>query len=231
MVQRSQRLLPGVGAPGDRPGHGLRPAAAGRRRTACLLLHRRRGRGRRGAGRGLRAPPRRSPRARRGAPRLRSRAHFAARASPPVSAPTDSELIDALTAQGGGRRITELDRRPYSYATSAPLEELSVRYADGGEGELILKDLARERLLGDAWTKPEFLHDPAREVDAYRRILGPAGIGPRCAAAVAEADPPRHWIALEKVAGVELWQVGELEVWERVARWLGEFHARFADRV
>lgn len=144
------------------------------------------------------------------------------------AAATDRELIEALRSHHDGREITDLRRRPYRYATSAPLEELSVRFSDGEEVTLILKDLSRERLLGDAWTKPGFLHNPAREVEAYRRILAPAGIGPGCAAAVAQADPPRHWLVLEKVPGVELWQVGELEVWERVATWLGEFHARFA---
>ena len=104
---------------------------------------------------------------------------------------------------------------------------------DGGEEMvLILKDLARDRLLGDArTTKPAFLHEPSREVETYRRILAPADIGARCYAAVAESDPARHWLLLEKVPGVELWQVGELSVWEEVARWLGEFHARFAGRI
>ena len=52
---------------------------------------------------------------------------------------------------------------------------------------LILKDLSRERLLGDAaGAKPAFLHEPRRELEAYRRILAPAGIGPRCFAAVAD---------------------------------------------
>src|SRR5206468_618453 len=59
----------------------------------------------------------------------------------------------------------------------------------------------------------------------------PAGIGPRCLAVVADPEEPRHWLLIEKVPGVELWQVGELPVWEDVARWLGEFHAGFAGRV
>jgi Ser/Thr protein kinase RdoA (MazF antagonist) len=38
----------------------------------------------------------------------------------------------------------------------------------------------------------------------------------------------RCWLLLEKVPGVELWQVGELEVWQQVAHWLAGFHVRFA---
>ncbi len=150
---------------------------------------------------------------------------------PVTEAVSDQELIDALGEQQG-REVLELARRPYRYATSAPLEEVRASLEDGAELELILKDLRRDRLIGDARrTKPTFLHQPDREVETYRRILSPAGIGPRCVAAVGEPDPPRHWLLLEKVPGVELWQVGELSVWEEVARWLGGFHARFGGRV
>jgi Ser/Thr protein kinase RdoA (MazF antagonist) len=144
---------------------------------------------------------------------------------------SDQELIARLS-EHEGRDVLELERRPYRYATSAPLEEVRVSMDDGAEMKLILKDLSRDRLLGDArTTKPEFLHQPGRELETYRRILAPAGIGARCFAAVAETDPPRHWLLIEKVPGVELWQVGELSIWEEVARWLGGFHARFAGRI
>jgi hypothetical protein len=145
---------------------------------------------------------------------------------------SDRELIEALGHQLDGREISALRRRPYRYATSAPLEEVTV-LADGEEvGPLILKDLSRDRLIGDARAaKPEFVYEPRREVETYRRILAPAGIGPRCVAAVVERGGARCWLLLDKVPGVELWQVGELEIWEQVARWLAGFHARFADDV
>jgi Ser/Thr protein kinase RdoA (MazF antagonist) len=148
---------------------------------------------------------------------------------PRTAPPSDRDLIELLRGQG---EVLALSRRPYRYATSAPLEELRVRLAGGGELALIFKDLSRDRLLGDApATKPAFLHEPLRELETHRRILDPAGIGPRCVAAVAGSRPPRHWLLLEKVPGVELWQVGELPVWEAVAAWLGGFHARFAGRL
>jgi Phosphotransferase enzyme family len=146
-------------------------------------------------------------------------------------APSDRELIDLLSREDSVGDVAGLSRRPYRYATSAPLEELRVETAGGAELDLILKDLSRERLLGDAGTtKPEFLHQPERELETYRGILSPAGIGPRCLAAV--ADPPeRYLLLIEKVPGVELWQIGELAIWEEVARWLGAFHAGFAGRL
>ena len=145
--------------------------------------------------------------------------------------PSDQELIEVLSGQDGIGKVVGLTRRPYRYATSAPLEEVRVETTGGPDLDLILKDLARERLIGDAGaTKPEFLHQPEREIETYRRILAPAGIGPRCFGAVAEA-PDRYLLLIEKVPGVELWQIGELPVWEEVARWLGGFHATFAGRL
>jgi Ser/Thr protein kinase RdoA (MazF antagonist) len=145
--------------------------------------------------------------------------------------PSDREVVDLLSGQDGVGDVVDMTRRPYRYATSAPLEELHVETADGAKIELILKDLSRDRLLDEAAaTKPEFLHRPERELETYRRILAPAAIGPRCFGVVAESDPPRHWMVIEKVPGVELWQVGELSVWEEVAGWLGGLHASFAGR-
>jgi hypothetical protein len=146
----------------------------------------------------------------------------------PVS---DDELHEIVRAGFADRVVTSLRRQPYRYATSAPLEEVRVGFADGHEAALIVKDLARERRLDDARrSKPEFLYDPRRDLETHRRILVPEGIGPRCYAAVHDPERSRYWLLLEK-AGVELWQIGELEVWEAVARWLAAFHARFAGRV
>jgi Phosphotransferase enzyme family len=141
--------------------------------------------------------------------------------------PADRELIEALDECLDGRKIVGLRRSPYRYSTSAPLEQVRVLTQDGAETALIFKDLSRERLLGDARvSKPEFLHEPRREIETYRRILAPAGIRPRCVAAVAEGR--RQWLLIEKVPGIELWQIGELSVWKEVAAWLGGLHARFA---
>jgi thiamine kinase-like enzyme len=45
------------------------------------------------------------------------------------------------------------------------------------------------------------------------------------------ANGHENWLLIEKIPGVELWQVGELSVWEAVATWLGRFHARFASEI
>lgn len=146
------------------------------------------------------------------------------------AAPTDAEIVEALEgALGSG--VKRLSRRPYAYATSAPLEEVRV-VTVGGELTMILKDLSRERLLGDARTsKPALTYEPRREIDTYQRILGPSGIGPRLYASVTDGERSSYWLLIEKVQGVELWQIGEFEIWEAAAEWLGRMHAQFQGRT
>jgi Phosphotransferase enzyme family len=141
--------------------------------------------------------------------------------------PSDNELRREL-AHALGRPIARLERRPYACQTSFPLEELEV-WMDGGEPlRMIFKDVGPHRLAGGARAaKPRFLYDPLREVHTYSTILGPAGIGaPVCYGTVANRADGRFWLFLEKVAGVELWQVGALDAWQEAARWLAEMHER-----
>jgi hypothetical protein len=146
-----------------------------------------------------------------------------------MTRPTDDELAAGLREAFPGQVLRGIERRPYAYATSARLEELDVMLGGDERTSLILKHLAWHHLLDDAQrTKPRFLHDPGRELAVYRTLLGPAGLGPRL---VASGDGSEPWLLLEKVDGVELWQVGEMSVWQAVAAWLAGFHALFADRV
>jgi hypothetical protein len=131
---------------------------------------------------------------------------------------TAAELTRVL-----GRQVTAIERRPSPYRTSFPLEELRVELADGTRLELVHKDLRRSALSATAHrVKPEFLHDPGREIEAYRLLAGRRLGTPVCYGA------RRGWILLEKVPGVELAQIGELEDWQRAARWLARLHATFA---
>ena len=114
--------------------------------------------------------------------------------------------------------MIELSRTPYAYGTSHRLDEVVIERDDGTRVAMLRKD------LGPA-ERPEFLHDPRRERLAYR-ILDGAGLGtPAC------HDSGEDWLLIEKIEGVELWQVGELETWVGVARWLARLHSRFADEL
>lgn len=140
-------------------------------------------------------------------------------------------LEDALREHFGKPvAIERLDRRPCPYRTSFPLEELDVVMQDGREIRLVFKDLSRESLSPRVQgVKPEFLHDALREIEVYRDILAP-----RLGTAVyygATIDPERHrhWLFIENVEGVALWQIGELETWAQAARWLAGMHDRYDD--
>ena len=120
--------------------------------------------------------------------------------------------------------MIEVGRRPYAYSTSHRLDVVEVVLQDGTRRELLRKDLRWSELhAGALAAKPAFLHDRRREIDAYRLLAG-EGLGtPTC-----YESEDEDCLLLERVAGVELWQVGELETWVAAARWLARLHSRFA---
>ena len=156
----------------------------------------------------------------------------------PVARPpgeSDSEALlattQALLGRHLGRRgpVIALAHRPSAYRTSSPLEELDAWLDDGTELRLVLKDLGPRALSPAARAaKPAFLIDPLREIEVYRDLLAPAALGtPTFYGASVEPESDRYWLLLERVAGLELYQVGELAPWQAAARWLAGLHARF----
>jgi Phosphotransferase enzyme family len=111
--------------------------------------------------------------------------------------------------------------RPSPNRSSYPLAELDVTWPDGTRADLIAKELTAE---ARGATKPAFSRDPAREPAAYR-LLEPEGLG-----------APRFYgmhdelLLIERAPGVELYQVGELATWRRVASWAATLHDRFRGR-
>ena len=134
---------------------------------------------------------------------------------------------------GSACQIVGFERHPSEYRTSFVLDELDVRLDDGRHLQMIFKDLSPQGLLGDArLAKPEFLRDPRREIEVYRTLLEPVALGtPTCYGTVCDDARGRYWLLLEKIPGVELYQVGELEVWQEVARWSARLHTRFDEGV
>jgi Phosphotransferase enzyme family len=147
--------------------------------------------------------------------------------------PSDSELREALervlfdSDQGAAR---EIQRARSEYGTSFPLEELDVELDDGPTLRLAFKQLGWNDLGEQArLAKPRFLHDPRREPVVYACLLEPASIGaPRLYGSVIEPAQERYWLFVEWVAGRELYQVGELALWEAAAGWLARMHAELA---
>jgi aminoglycoside phosphotransferase (APT) family kinase protein len=124
----------------------------------------------------------------------------------------------------GGRSLVQLRRAPSEYATSCPLEEIAIVLDNGTEHRLMLKHLAAaarsEQVIRH---KPAFLLDPEREILVYRHILAPRRLG----AALYAASAPGAawpWLLVEKIAGLEMYQLGELDAWRSAAAWLGRMH-------
>ena len=131
---------------------------------------------------------------------------------------SDDDIVAVLPAP-----VVQLAREPYEYATSFVLERVQAELGDGRTLDLILKDLTWEQLLPDAGrSKPAFLYEPRREIETYRRMLPLLDVGPDFYGA------GNDWLLIEKVEGIELWQTGDLAVWEDVARWTADFHVRAA---
>jgi len=152
----------------------------------------------------------------------------------PVS-PTTAEVREALeqilTHQPGPELpIVGFERRPSIYRSSFPLDELRVAFGDGTTLDLLFKDVNRQSLSETGrQAKPEFLHDPLREIETYRSLLADEHLGTaRFYGTVVDRAQDRYWLFLEKVAADELYKVGEFSIWESAARWLAGMHARFA---
>jgi Ser/Thr protein kinase RdoA (MazF antagonist) len=134
-------------------------------------------------------------------------------------------LCDYFVAQ---RRIVELDRRSAANRSSFAIEELDAELDDGTILQLMFKDVSWHGLLEHARTvKPAFLYDPLREIETYRAILAPRGLGPASYGAVIDDRIGRYWLFLERVPGLELYQV-DFAVWQQVARWLAAMHTSLA---
>src|SRR5262245_27236558 len=130
--------------------------------------------------------------------------------------PTD-DLRAALTSAlsriaGAPRRIVRFTRATSPYHSSFAIEILSISLDDGSVWEILFKDLSRARMLDVARAvKPAFLYDPEREISAYSHVLAGGRLGTAaCFGAVLEPNVGRHWLFLEKVAGRELYQEGDL---------------------
>jgi chitin disaccharide deacetylase len=95
---------------------------------------------------------------------------------------------------------------------------------------LLYKDLSQFSVLEAALeVKPAFLYDPMREIETYRTILEASQLGTAtCYGAIVDAMAGRYGLFLEKVPGLELYQVGDFATWRRVSAWLAAMHARFA---
>jgi hypothetical protein len=152
--------------------------------------------------------------------------------------PSNADLREALeqmlTPQHGARfPIVGVERRPSAYRSSFPLDEVRVAFSDGTALDMVFKDLHFHSLSDTArHAKPAFLLDPLREIETYRCLLSEHPLGTACFyGAVVDVPAERYWLFLEKVAGDELYKIGEFSTWQYAAHWLAGMHRRFAAKA
>jgi aminoglycoside phosphotransferase (APT) family kinase protein len=139
------------------------------------------------------------------------------------------ELIAALE-RTIGKPVIDVRRTPSPYAASYALEELVVQPAGEPALELMFKDLGAPSATARA-IKPSFVVDPLREIEVYTELLPGSHMSTaRCWGASIDPSRGRYWLFLERIRGVELYQVGERAAWEVVARWLAGMHRALARR-
>jgi len=139
-----------------------------------------------------------------------------------------AELSLVARALDRAADVVSVAGRPSSYATSHPLTELEVAFRGGDRLELVVKELGARALTQDALrAKACFLYDPQRELEVYRDVLAGAELGTATLHVLVE-DEGRRLLAIERVRGRPLTEVGELATWCAVAAWLAVAHRRLA---
>jgi hypothetical protein len=138
--------------------------------------------------------------------------------------PLDVVLRDALAqADGRPRAIAAIERSAPPARGSYRVELLTVRYADGGEEQLFLKDFGVCKHV-----KPELPARRWRELCVYRELLADAGLG-TAAYRGCVWEEARWWLLLACVEGRRLRKLAFAH-WLDAARWLGRMQAQFAGR-
>jgi Ser/Thr protein kinase RdoA (MazF antagonist) len=127
---------------------------------------------------------------------------------------------------GAPRKIVQFRRTPSEFSSSHAVEELDITLANDVCLTLVFKNLSKRALTMEARAnKPRFLINPRREIDVYNTLLPRYGQGTaNCVASVIDERREQYWLILEKVPGVELYQVGDFDTWLETARWLARFH-------
>jgi hypothetical protein len=146
----------------------------------------------------------------------------------------DDELKQALQSSlrkhfNANCSITGLKREVSKYSSSFVIEELDVALDNGDRRILLFKNLGNPALLEQVqMTKPGFMSNPIREIEVYRRLLATDQMGTaECLGSVCNSQEKQFWLFLEKVNGLELYQLGDFEIWLKVARWLARFQKCF----
>lgn len=150
----------------------------------------------------------------------------------------DLELTAALESfllpeYDSGGRITGLERHRSEYSSSFSIELLEVTFQNGKVLPIVFKNLSKNSMLREARAvKNQVLYDPEREISVYRSILSDCDLNTaKFYGSAVNRGTDQYWLFIEKVPGLEIYKIGEFEIWLQVARWLAKMHAKFGNRV
>jgi hypothetical protein len=139
----------------------------------------------------------------------------------------DAEAVEQAVGEVFGREAVLVQRHSSLYSSSFLIEDLEIQLSDGKRLHAVFKNVGPDAMLDVAESvRPFFLRDPLREIEVYEKLLAREHMGtPALYGTIVVPSIGRYWLFIEKVPGIELYQVGDFEVWLEVARWLGRFHA------
>ncbi len=150
--------------------------------------------------------------------------------------PLEREIIEAIATglrinHACSKNIVGLDRKDYDFRSSYHLQQLTVSFDDGSQLPMLLKDLSAKNVPPEiARARPDFLYCAEREIGVYSEFLSNVMLDTaQLYATAVDYDLGRFWLFIEKVAGRELYQFGELEIWQAAARWLARFQRECAN--
>jgi aminoglycoside phosphotransferase (APT) family kinase protein len=111
---------------------------------------------------------------------------------------------------------------PHPMQSSCPLTRIDLITGDGQPLAAIFKDLSP----ASRHAAPPSLHDGRREIDAYRSLTAYPELGTaRFLGAHVDVARHQHWLCIEAVAGVPLWQSECRRSWTAAAQWLARLHS------
>ena len=139
-----------------------------------------------------------------------------------------ARAVEAILGERAGDpcRIVQFRRSPSAFSSSYVIEELEITLETGRRLALLFKNLSTRALTTEARAiKPRFLFNARREIEVYEHLLPRYALGTaNYVGSVIDEREQRFWLFLDKVPGVELYQVGDFEIWLDAARWLARFH-------
>jgi aminoglycoside phosphotransferase (APT) family kinase protein len=125
-----------------------------------------------------------------------------------------------------GGRVSNVTLTAAREASTHRTTDVDVVRPDGTVVRLLHKDLGAGAVLPEArGHRPTFMSDADREVEVYRHALSGGRFGAPRLLASGTTSSGGPWLLLERVDAVALWQVGEVGVWQDVARWAAGLHA------